>query len=77
MNYALRLWMDDRLEDSFDTPHVEEALARFRTTVVVANNVYQADPRHRFFVTVDAEPGPYPARSFTLASYQQPGRAEA
>lgn len=70
-NYAVRYWVNDALADSFDTPNLAEALARFRRTLDIAHNAVTG--HGRFYLAVTVEEGAYPTRSWTLASYQQPG----
>ena len=67
MRYALRLWVNDKLEEFTVSADLTPLLERFRSIVAE----WPADwARVRWFVSVNAEPGPYPDRSFTIASYQ-------
>lgn len=70
MQYTVRLWVNQQRENESSTPSLEAALELFRTIV----NLLGGGPTG-LYVTVNAEPGPYPARSYTVASYQQPARA--
>ena len=63
MTYALRMWVEDQQTLHEESPDAEAMLARFREIIATPTT-------KRFAVTVNAEPGPYPERSWTIAKYQ-------
>jgi hypothetical protein len=74
MTYVLRLWVNDQLEETKESADVTTVMERFRDIVREWPNDW---PHLRWFVSVNAEPGPFPARSFTVASYQHAARGPA
>lgn len=67
MTYTLRLWVNGKLEETLEVLEPDTALKRFRDIV----SAWPADwSHHHWFVSVNAEPGPYPERSYAIASYQ-------
>jgi len=65
MKYALRLWVRGRQQFQADSEELDGIMALFRDLICQTR-------KEQFSVTVNQEPGPYPQRSFTVASYQQP-----
>lgn len=74
MNYALRVWVNDRLEETLNTMDVSAALTRFRAIVAE----WPRDWAHvRWCASVNVEPGLFPVRSYAIATYQHtPERTE-
>ena len=66
MSYTLRVWVNDKLEETLEGD-ATATLSRFRAIVAEWPNDW---PNVRWYATVNAEPGPYPERSWPIASYQ-------
>lgn len=64
MTYTLRVWVDGMLTETLQAEREQSALDRFRT---ILEHWPRSEP---WFVSVNAEPGPYPERSYTIARYQ-------
>jgi hypothetical protein len=67
MKYALRLWVRGQQKFQADSEELDGILELFRDLIWQPR-------REQFYVTVNAEPGPYPQRSYTIASYQHPAQ---